>query len=575
MWWYFEDLLRVKLEHEAINALVDEGIGVENVRWRMAANTALRVEADLRVGNDVRSVALTYPMIYPNSPPTVRPIGEHTEWGAHQYLANGELCLQYRPDNWHPDYIGAHMLRSALTLMAADSGVTHQSAWDLPSAHVETPASEIRRKWARLVLTAEAQQRLTQLKKSLQVNLRRAWVTGNFMMTLTSITEPDGKVWSDPALPTDVVESAELKGLAVPVAANDPRLEIIPALLKSDGSSQVLWNLFAPAYVDDGSDRCLILVVDGAVRPFVIRAGNKRPYEAGLVLPDPGVRLPSSHAALAHKTFAILGCGSVGSKVATSLARSGGKKFVLVDDDVLKPENLVRNDLDAYTIGGQKTAALAQRLKRVAAGVEVKMHNFMIGGQESGTQSDSIVRELAQADIIIDATGSHEAFNSAAAAAKLNGKTLFWGRVFAGGYGGLIARSRPKLDPNPFDAREMINQWCENPEFPEPPKAAKDYAAQTTKGVPMVADDADVSVIASHLARFVIDTAAGADSSDFEYSAYMIGLRKEWIFKSSFDIWPIDLGPELPSTTVSNVTQETAGTVSMLLDMFKAQMADD
>jgi hypothetical protein len=575
MWWYFEDLLRVKHENDAINALVDEGIGVENVRWRLAANAALRVEADLRVGTDVRSVALTYPLIFPNAPPTVRPIGEHTEWGGHQYLANGELCLEYRPDNWHPDYTGAMMLRSALALMKADVGETHQSAWDLPSAHVETPASEIRRKWVRFALTAEAQQRLGQLDSNRKLSLRRAVLPGNYMLVLATITEPDGKVWSDAALPGDITENATLEGVAVPVPAGDPRLDLIPILLKSDGNSQLLWNLFAPAYTDDGIDRCLVLVVDGAVRAFVARAGGKRPFEAGLVLPDPGVRLPPSHAALAHQKIAILGCGSMGSKIATSLARSGAKKFILVDEDVLKLENLVRNDLDAQAIGGQKTDALAQRLKRVAAGVEVKTHDFEIGGQASGTQSDAIVRELALADIIIDATGSHEAFNCAAAAAKLNGKTMFWGRVFAGGYGGLIARSRSKLDPNPFDAREMINQWCQNPEFPEPPKAAKDYAAQTTKGVPMVADDADVTVIASHLVRFVIDTATGADPSEFESSAYMIGLRKEWIFQYPFDTWPINLGPELPATTVSTVTAETAGTVRMLLDILKEPMAND
>jgi sulfur-carrier protein adenylyltransferase/sulfurtransferase len=575
MWWYLDDLPRVKREREAIDALVDEGIGVENARWRPGAYGAIRVEVDLRVGEDVRSVAMTYPLLFPNAPPTVRPIGEITKWGGHQYLASGELCLQYRPDTWHPEYTGAHVLRSALELMAADVGVTHQSAWDLPSAHVETPSREIRGKWARLVLTTEAVRRLGQVEEPQAVHLRRTWLPGNFMMTLGTITEPDGSVWSDAGLPVDCLDYAVFKGMAVKVAADDPLLDVIPVLLKTDGNSQTLWNLFAPFYEDDGDDRCLLLVIDGAIRAFVIRSGGKRPYEAALVLPDPGVRLPPSHAALAHLKFAVLGCGSLGSKVATSLARSGGKKFILLDDDVFKLENLVRNDLDAIGLGAHKADALALRLKRVAAGVEVKVHNFMIGGQEPGTLSDSIARELAQADIIIDATGDHEAFNYAAGVAKINSKTMFWGRVFGGGYGGMIARSRPRLDPNPFDAREMIAQWCANPEFPDPPKAEKDYAAQTTKGVPMVADDADVSVIASHLARFIIDTATGADPSEFDCSAYMIGMRKEWIFKYPFDTWPINLGPEPTTAPAAANAQELAASMSILLEILKEPVADD
>ena len=41
----------------------------------------------------------------------------------------------------------------------------------------------------------------------------------------------------------------------------------------------------------------------------------------------------------------------MGSKLAASLARSGVRRFVLVEEDVLLPENLVRNDLDWRDVG--------------------------------------------------------------------------------------------------------------------------------------------------------------------------------------------------------------------------------
>ncbi|HEF5784381.1 hypothetical protein WK80_01360 [Burkholderia multivorans] len=37
--------------------------------------------------------------IFPSAPPVVRLVGETTEWGAHQYLVSGDLCLEYRADN--------------------------------------------------------------------------------------------------------------------------------------------------------------------------------------------------------------------------------------------------------------------------------------------------------------------------------------------------------------------------------------------------------------------------------------------------------------------------------------------
>ncbi|WP_261545873.1 ThiF family adenylyltransferase [Burkholderia multivorans] len=76
------------------------------------------------------------------------------------------------------------------------------------------------------------------------------------------------------------------------------------------------------------------------MRAFYVRPDDRRPYEFALVRPDSDNRLPTRNVGLAGKTFAILGCGSLGSKVATTVARSGARKFILSDADVLKLENL-------------------------------------------------------------------------------------------------------------------------------------------------------------------------------------------------------------------------------------------
>jgi len=69
--------------------------------------------------------------------------------------------------------------------------------------------------------------------------------------------------------------------------------------------------------------------------------------------PDDGDRRPAARAALSSKRVAVVGCGSAGSKIAASLARSGVRAFTLVDEDVFFPGNLVRNELDWRAVGAQ------------------------------------------------------------------------------------------------------------------------------------------------------------------------------------------------------------------------------
>ncbi len=60
---------------------------------------------------------------------------------------------------------------------------------------------------------------------------------------------------------------------------------------------------------------------------------------------DDAQRLPNQFSSIGKEWVAIVGIGSVGSKIAVSLARSGVRNFVLVDDDILAPQNLVRHQL--------------------------------------------------------------------------------------------------------------------------------------------------------------------------------------------------------------------------------------
>ena len=99
------------------------------------------------------------------------------------------------------------------------------------------------------------------------------------------------------------------------------------------------------------------MIADGGAARMLYAFANKDgervvlSYRTVAMADAAGGRLPEGYDVLAQKKVGIVGCGSLGSKVAASLARSGVAEFVLVDEDVLKTGNLVRNELDADGLG--------------------------------------------------------------------------------------------------------------------------------------------------------------------------------------------------------------------------------
>lgn len=120
---------------------------------------------------------------------------------------------------------------------------------------------------------------------------------------------------------------------------------------------------------------------------------------------------------------------------------------------------------------------------------------------------------------------------------------MVWCQVFAGGIGGIIARVRPGFDPIPTEARSQIRAWCDSHNVPWIAATETDYGIERDNAQPLIADDADVSVIANHASRFILDLLT-REQSVFPCSAYAIGLVAEWIFRAPFDTWPIDLRQE-------------------------------
>jgi hypothetical protein len=167
-----------------------------------------------------------------------------------------------------------------------------------------------------------------------------------------------------------------------------------------------------------------------------------------------------------------------------------------------------------------------------------------MGGQESGDTLSSTIRLIEKCDFIIDATADPSAFNLCAAIARRAKKPICWAQVFGGGAGGVVVRLRPEIDPTPLTARQRLESYYaeQGVDWPDD-GSSQPYAVTSGPGTPLIADDADVSVIAAHLSRFAVDLIARPNASIFPYSAYLVGMRERWLFTAPFDVRPIDLGP--------------------------------
>ena len=107
--------------------------------------------------------------------------------------------------------------------------------------------------------------------------------------------------------------------------------------------------------------------------------------------------------ALANKVILVIGVGGVGGTALEALARSGVKKFILIDDDKVDASNLNRQVLfTSEDIGKDKVSAAKERLLKINPEFEIETNKVFIGE----TKLEDL--NLSHIDFIIDAIDSVE-----------------------------------------------------------------------------------------------------------------------------------------------------------------------
>lgn len=504
--------------------------------WMVRPETPqLWITFDLFARDRWISFVLIYHEAFPDCPPSVYPL-PGKRLSSHQYGSGGELCLQIRNDNWLPAYTGADMIESAYRLLQIESPDESGTATIAPSDHKITFVASIRDFGRRFYLTSFQHTLLASEvahKSTIELSIRRS-INDHAVAKIVSPT--DGKeisIFSD--VPQGLgAESYKKSATFFRINAN------FDAVCKAV-TYQDMTNLIGDQFrIEDEHELFLIVLTNDnhIVLLYYDRFLSRILPFVTIVDTDISNRTGHSLSGSRNMKVGIVGVGSIGSKVAVSLTRSAVKNFELVDGDLLYAGNLARHDGDWRDLGFHKVDAVNHRMRLIQPNLKVRTWNTNLGSQQSSTCAAQVIRALAECELIIDATADARVFNRLAGLAQRSCSVLIWGSVFAGGIGGEIARFRPAIDPSPYDIRAALSKiYAEN--IDEIPQASEDKYSGLVVDTPIVGTDSAVSTIASHISALALDTLLNTEPTSFEAQAYLIGLRKAWIFDGPFDTRPI------------------------------------
>jgi sulfur-carrier protein adenylyltransferase/sulfurtransferase len=324
---YIQNYRRNRREREALEALASIVDWLTPVGWRIDASLRLTWDANIVVAGRTFPVSLIYPNHFPYSPPMVLPRGATERWSSHQYGPGGELCLQHGPDNWHQDITGADMILSAHLLLQGETAAPNGG--EVASRHKTTLGQDLRGESDRLIVTRAVSELIKGMADGTMASgtVVTMFHKETFVYVVASVVDPQGEKWVEPSLPDCLLfEGYERPAVLIrwPESKPTPSAESVTSL--KAGLSSAGFKLPAVNHV--------ILVQGSLLGAYLLHEKDDTVTELSVIPPQPAAdRLDKNHAVLADRKVSIVGCGSLGSKIAATLARSGVVKFLLVDDE--------------------------------------------------------------------------------------------------------------------------------------------------------------------------------------------------------------------------------------------------
>ena len=252
---------------------------------------------------------------------------------------------------------------------------------------------------------------------------------------------------------------------------------------------------------------------------------------------------------LAEAKVLVAGCGSGGGIVALQLAMSGIAEFVLIDDDVLEPENVIRHVCGLRYLGQKKVDALSDVLLDRNPDLKIEKHDKNIFEL---TDFDALVDASTVVVLATDNESSRYRVNDACVKTKTS---FVVGRVFTRGTGGEVFAYRPREGGclaclEGFLERTEYRDGVREIDLMSEEEREKMYGMNITEIKDSPGLIVDISFITALHARFALDSIAAALNARPKYLSpirenYLVwGNRPEHPFKKHFQLQRITLPPQ-------------------------------
>ena len=325
-----EQHLLKDLEH------LDEKFSIQE--WISTDTNEVHLKFELKIGTKVFLGILVYPELFPDVPAHIQPQQHGERWSSHQYGGSGVLCLEYGPDSWHHNIKGVRLIQSAQLLLLNE--VLSDLAPDVEpvqSRHSETVGQKIRKHSNRLLCTPILKQTLNEVEaERTEIKAVISLIKETAVFVVTQIqNEPLSDI---PA--SFANELNEISGWAI----RTDSCHLIKGSVTDISSLEIFLNASCCNEETLGDSSKVILIYDllGNMDFFYVNKASSLfiKFEEIDLFNDKNQRLPMEFSDIHNTKIAIIGLGSLGSKIAISLARSGCSDFCLVDDDIFAPHNI-------------------------------------------------------------------------------------------------------------------------------------------------------------------------------------------------------------------------------------------
>lgn len=227
-------------------------------------------------------------------------------------------------------------------------------------------------------------------------------------------------------------------------------------------------------------------------------------------------------AQLKDRAVAVVGCGSLGSRIVMLQVCAGVGHVILLDPQRLETHNVIRHECGISDVGRLKVHALAERLRDKNPAVEIRCCP-----PEVCLDPERIAHAIAGADIVIAATDSPRAQLTINRIALAHGKPVIFPGAYNYGFGGEVIRVIPG---ETACLRCVYDATAESFQRVEPGEDGQKAAYDADNGHPGMW--IDVGFMSHLAARMALETLLGQRDPDVNLTGHYLlwGNRRLWAF---------------------------------------------